>query len=76
MLRRKPWLVVSATLLAVYFVYVLWAKFAATIGPPPVRLSETAEFLLFLAAVVAFALQVIVEDAQRNETAPHRVDGA
>ena len=62
MLRRKPWLLVSAVLLAIYIAYVLWAKFAAILGPPPMRLSETGEFLLFLASVVAFALQVIRED--------------
>lgn len=66
MLRSKFWLIVSAVLLAIYAAYVIWAKLATVIGTIPVRLSETAEFLLFLSAVVAFALQVFVEDARRG----------
>ena len=76
MLRRKFWLIVSAVLMAAYFAYVICAKFATTIGPPPMRLSETGEFLLFLASVIAFALQVIVEDAGRGKTATHSGDEA
>lgn len=66
MLRRKFWLIVSAVLLGAYTGYVIWAKLATTIGAPPLRLSETSEFLLFLAAVIAFALQVFIEDARRG----------
>ncbi len=69
MLRRKGWLVLSGALGLAYLCYILWAKFAKLIGPPPFRLSETQEFLLFLAAVVAFSCQVFVEDARRGETA-------
>ena len=64
---RKPWLLVSAALMAVYLVYVIWAKWAAVLGAPPVRLGETSEFLLFLASIVAFSLQVFVEDARRGD---------
>ena len=71
MLRQKFWLIVSVVLLAAYTGYVLWAKFATTIGAPPVRLSETSEFLLFLSAVIAFALQVFAEDARRGGEADH-----
>ena len=76
MLSNKLWLLVSAILMAAYFAYVVWAKLAATIGPPPVRLGETGEFLLFLASVIAFALQVLVEDARRGETTGHPGDEA
>ncbi len=74
MLRGKSWLVISTSLFATYTAYVVWAKFAAVIGTIPVRLSETAEFLLFLSAVVTFALQVFVEDARRGETGDARGD--
>lgn len=62
MLQRKPWLTVSATFALTYIGYVMWAKYAKMIGPPPIRLDETGEFLLFLAAVVAFTIQVFAED--------------
>jgi hypothetical protein len=68
-LRNKRWLIVSFTLALVYVGYILWAKFAKVFGPPPVILSETGEFLLFLAAVVAFTLEVFVEDASKNSGA-------
>jgi phosphate/sulfate permease len=68
MTRGKFWLWVSVALGVVYTLYVVWAKFAKTIGPPPIRLSETSEFLLFLAVIVAFTLQVIREE----RTAPPR----
>ncbi len=64
-MRNKRWLIVSITLTLIYVVYILWAKFAKAIGPPPITLSETGEFLLFLAAVVAFTLEVFVEDASK-----------
>lgn len=52
----------SAALASLYLGYVLWAKFAKVIGAPPVRLDEAGEFLLFLASVVAFTIQVFAED--------------
>ena len=66
MLRNKFWLVISGVLMAAYTGYVVWAKLATVVGTIPLRLSETAEFLLFLSSVVAFALQVFVEDARRG----------
>jgi hypothetical protein len=66
--RGKGWLWLSIGLGGAYIAYVLWAKFAKLIGPPPVRLSETGEFLLFLSAIVAFTAQVVVEERGR---APH-----
>jgi hypothetical protein len=74
MLRGKGWLAISAALLVVYAIYVIWAKLATVIGTIPVRLSETAEFLLFFSAVVAFALQVFVEDALRGKAGDARAD--
>ncbi len=74
MLRGKGWLAISAALLVVYATYVIWAKLATVIGTIPVRLSETAEFLLFFSAVVTFALQVFVEDARRGKTGDARTD--
>jgi hypothetical protein len=68
-LRNKRWLMVSCTLTLVYVGYILWAKFAKVIGPPPVTLSEIGEFLLFLTAVVAFTLEVFVEDASNDSGA-------
>ncbi len=62
-MRAKSWLLTSIALALVYVGYILWAKFAKVIGEPPVRLSETGEFLLFLAAVVAFTIEIFVEDA-------------
>ena len=66
MMRNKFWLVISSVLMAAYAGYVVWAKLATVVGTIPLRLSETAEFLLFLSSVVAFALQVFVEDARRG----------
>ena len=74
MLQRKPWLVASVILMATYIGYILWAKYAKVIGSPPVKLDETGEFLLFLAAIVAFTFQVFAED--RGEDAPHEKDPA
>jgi hypothetical protein len=68
--RGKSWLTVSIVLASTYTGYILWAKFAKIIGAPPVKLSETGEFLLFLAAVIAFTLQVFVEDARKGDTSP------
>jgi hypothetical protein len=67
MLRRKGWLLLSGALGFAYLVLILWSKFAKLVGPPPVRLSETQEFLLFLAAITAFSCQVFVEDARRGD---------
>lgn len=69
-MRGKSWLLVSIVLLLTYTGYILWAKFAKVIGPPPVKLSETGEFLLFLAAVLAFTMQVFAEDARKGATKP------
>jgi hypothetical protein len=66
----KRWLTVSIALTLTYTAYILWAKFAKVIGPPPIKLSETGEFLLFLAAVLAFTMQVFVEDARKSKTTP------
>lgn len=66
--RRKPWLIVSAALGLVYLAYILWSKFAKVLGPPPIKLDETGEFLLFLAAIVAFTLQVFVEDRGKDNS--------
>lgn len=62
MFRRTPWLTASAVLGSAYLGYIMWAKYAKVLGPPPLRLDETGEFLLFLSAVVAFTLQVFAED--------------
>jgi hypothetical protein len=72
--QRKSWLIVSAVLAVAYVGYVVWAKYEKMIGPPPVKLGETGEFLLFLAAVVAFSFQVFVED--RGDVAPPDKDHA
>ena len=64
-MRDKRWLLASIALMLTYVGYILWAKFTKIIGPPPVTLSETGEFLLFLSAVVAFTLEVFVEDARK-----------
>lgn len=65
-MRGKSWLYVAIVLGLTYVGMILWAKYAKVIGPPPVKLSETGEFLLFFAAVVAFTLQVFVEDAAND----------
>ena len=62
MLRAKPWLGLSAGLVAVYLIYLLWSKFGRTFGAPPIRLSETGEFLFFFLAILAFTVQVIVDE--------------
>ena len=67
-MRAKSWLNTSIVLALIYVGYILWAKFAKVIGEPPVRLSETGEFLLFLAAVVAFTIEIFVEDAGTGGT--------
>jgi hypothetical protein len=56
----KFWLYLSALLAALYAIFVIWAKFAKVIGPPPIRLSETAEFWLFCSAIAAFTMHIIV----------------
>ena len=67
MQRRRGWLLVSLALMALYVGYILWAKFARMLGSaPPLKLSETGEFLLFLAAIVAFCLQVFAEEPKRK----------
>lgn len=71
-MRGRGWLRVSVILLLVYTGYVVWAKASSVAGTLPFRLSETQEFLLFLAAAVAFSFQVFIEDVQR----PERSDGS
>lgn len=65
---RRIFLGISITLGAVYLGYVLWAKFAWALGSPPRRLTDTQEFLLFLAAVVAFTIEVFLEDARARRS--------
>lgn len=65
---RRTFLGISITLGAIYLAYVLWAKFAWALGPPPRRLTDTQEFLLFLAAVVAFTIEVFLEDARARRS--------
>jgi hypothetical protein len=67
-MRGKFWLNVSAFLALAYAVYVTWAKFAKFFGPPPIQLGEIAEFFFFLAIVVAFCLQVIVEERRKPQS--------
>lgn len=69
-MRNKPWLALSLALALAYLAYIVWAKFAPVLGPPPVRLGETGEFLLFFASIVAFTLQVIV-DEPRGKPSEH-----
>ncbi|HRJ70121.1 MAG TPA: hypothetical protein PK812_10980 [Beijerinckiaceae bacterium] len=69
MLRAKPWLGLSAGLVVLYLVYLLWSKFARALGAPPVRLSETGEFLFFFLAIVAFTVQVIVDERRTKGSA-------
>lgn len=66
-MQERGWLTVSGTLMLVYVSYIVWAKFSTAVGTMPVRLSETSEFLLFLAAIVAFVMQVFVEDAKSGD---------
>lgn len=73
-MRDRGWLTVSGTLMLVYVSYIVWAKFSTAVGTMPVRLSETSEFLLFLAAVVAFVLQVSVEDAKSGDRGGETAD--
>lgn len=68
MFRGKPWLALSAGIGALYVILIVWAKFARTIGAPPIKLGEVGEFLLFLAAILAFSAQVVVEDQLRRAT--------
>ena len=65
-MRGKLWLWIASALLVTYVGYVVWAKFAKAIGPPPVKLSEIGEFALFFSAILAFALQVIVEERRKT----------
>lgn len=65
---RRVFLGLSLTLIVIYLAYVLWAKFAWALGPPPLRLSDTQEFLLFLAAIVAFTIEVFLEDARSRRS--------
>ena len=67
-MRGKHWLLVSCTLMLTYIGYILWAKYAKLIGPPPLRLSETGEFWLFFSSILAFTIQVFIEDAKLNAT--------
>ena len=73
-MRDRGWLTVSGTLMLVYVSYIVWAKFSTAVGTMPVRLSETSEFLLFLAAIVAFVLQVFVEDAKSGDRGGESAD--
>ena len=73
-MQDRGWLTVSSTLMLVYVSYIVWAKFSTAVGTMPVRLSETSEFLLFLAAIVAFVLQVFVEDAKSGDRADDGAD--
>ena len=73
-MRDRGWLTVSGTLMLVYVSYIVWAKFSTAVGTMPVRLSETSEFLLFLAAIVAFVLQVFVEDAKSGDRSGESAD--
>ena len=66
-MRGRGWLRLSAILLLVYAGYVVWAKASTVAGTLPFRLSETQEFLLFLAVALAFSVQVFVEDARRAD---------
>ena len=72
--RHRGWLIAASVALLSYVAYVLWAKYAKVLGPPPVKLGETGEFLLFFTAVVAFAMQVIAEE-RRTENAIKRGEG-
>lgn len=70
-LSGKPWLKLSAGLAGLYLLLVVWAKYAKTLGPPPVKLGDTGEFLLFLAVIIAFVIEVIrSEGADRREDRP------
>ena len=69
MASSKSWLTISIVLLIVYTVYVIWAKFAAIFGPPPVKLGDVGEFLLFLSVIITFAMQIFVEDAHKARNA-------
>lgn len=60
--RSRPWLTASAVLALAYIGYTVWSKYAAFLGPPPVKLDDVGEFLLFLAAIVAFTMQIFAED--------------
>ena len=73
-MQERGWLTVSGALMLVYVSYIVWAKFSTAIGTMPVRLSETSEFLLFLAAILAFVLQVFVEDAKSGDRADDGAD--
>ena len=73
-MQDRGWLAVSGTLMLVYVSYIVWAKFSTAVGTMPVRLSETSEFLLFLAAIVAFVLQVFVEDAKSGNRSGESTD--
>jgi hypothetical protein len=64
-MRGKFWLYVSGLLALAYTVYVVWAKLAKVIGPPPIKLGEVGEFLFFFSIIVAFSLQVIVEERRK-----------
>lgn len=64
MKSRRIFLGLSLTLAGIYLAYVLWAKFAWALGPLPRRLTDTQEFLLFLAAIAAFTIEVFLEDAR------------
>ena len=68
-MRSRFWLWIAAALLLTYVGYIVWAKFARTFGPPPVRLGEIGEFALFFSAILAFALQVIVEERRKTSAA-------
>ena len=73
-MQERGWLTVSGALMLVYVSYIVWAKFSTAVGTMPVRLSETSEFLLFLAAIVAFVLQVFVEDAKSCDRGSESAD--
>jgi hypothetical protein len=78
MMRGKFWLLVSILLAIAYLVHILWAKFSrvagSVVGPPPIKLGEVGEFWFFFAIILAFALQVIVEENRkiRSQSAGHQ----
>lgn len=72
-MRGKPWLFVSGGILAAYIGYVLAGKIALLWGYRLQALGELGEFLLFFAAIAAFAMQIIREERQNapNTEAPN-----
>ena len=67
-MRKRFWLILSGLLALAYLGYILWAKFAKVVGPPPVKLSEVGEFWLFFAVIATFTLQVITAERTVGRT--------